>query len=167
MGQNLVCQRYACQNAASLSNRGEQRGLWDHHVLYRSVCSRYKCRCYIFVDVRLSLHSFLLWGEFLVHIISSRQTITNPKPEWSIFWWIPLQSPPFRVTSAEVSIICPDIIHLTHIETTSLSHILLNKAPIICTGRGRHGGWRQLIQTRQGRIPWGWLPSFRIIPART
>ncbi len=45
-------------------------------------------------------------------MISSGQISIMPKPELRGFWGSSLIKPPFRVTSADVAIICPDIIHL-------------------------------------------------------
>ena len=45
--------------------------------------------------------------------ISSGQITIIPKPELRGFWGDSLTKPPFGVTSAEVVIICPDIINIS------------------------------------------------------
>ena len=56
----------------------------------------------------LEIKSFqLFWGEaFYV----SGQISIIPKPELRGFWGSSLFKPPFRVTSADVVIICPDVL---------------------------------------------------------
>ena len=46
-----------------------------------------------------------------IHIINSGQISIIPKPELRAFGGNSLTKPPFKVTSAEVVIICPDTHH--------------------------------------------------------
>ena len=60
----------------------------------------------------ISLHGVLEKTRGNASSIISGQISIIPKPELRGFWGSSLIKPPFRVTSADVVIICPDYIHL-------------------------------------------------------
>ena len=64
-----------------------------------------------------------------------------PKPELRGFWGHSLPKPPFKMTSAEVVIICPDLYHYSHQFTTHLNPLCFSMdLKLFQTSCGRHHG---------------------------
>ena len=61
------------------------------------------------LPIKLPLGFFKLMSEALMSENVSGQISIIPKPELRGFWGSSLIKPPFRVTSADVVIICPDV----------------------------------------------------------
>ena len=86
---------------------------------FRTLCHFNWWRPSFFKQKNLLLRSFFMciFAEFTLSHMKSRHKVSGqisiiPKPELRGFWGSSLIKPPFRVTSADVVIICPESVRL-------------------------------------------------------